>query len=132
MTFNIVIANPPYDRKDTQMKFASLAHDLCTQYSMIIMPAKWQCKGDKTKEKLYSTFRAKVVPHMSDICFFPETNDTFDISEASGISYYLAYKDKKYAIKNIENRCKFNKFYNDKVTRTFRGGKTLNNKGQCI
>lgn len=137
MTFNIVIANPPYDRKDTQMKFALMAHELATDYSSIIMPAKWQCKGDKTKEKLYSTFRKEVVPHMSKICFYQESTEVFDISEASGITYYIADADKNknkvYDIKTIENRCEANKYYNDIVTRPFRGGQdSLNNKGQQI
>lgn len=132
MTFNIVIANPPYDRKDTQMKFASLAHDLCTQYSMIIMPAKWQCKGDKTKEKLYSTFRAKVVPHMSDICFFPESSDIFSVMATDGITYYLAVKNKTYNIKHIKNKCVYSTFFNNEREREFTNKSSLNNLGQEI
>ena len=133
MKFDVVIANPPYDRTDIQMKFASMAHDMCTKYSTLIIPAKWQCKGDKTKEKLYSTFRKEVVPHMSKICFYQESTEVFDISEASGITYYIADKRNEFNIKTIENRCKPNKYYNDIISRTFKEGQdSLNNKGQSI
>lgn len=137
MNFDIVIANPPYDRTDIQMKFGLACFDICKKYNVMIIPAKWQCKGDKTKEKLYSTFRKEVVPHMSKICFYQESTEVFDISEASGITYYIADADKNknkvYDIKTIENRCEANKYYNDIVTRPFSGGQdSLNNKGQQI
>jgi len=133
MNFDIVIANPPYDRTDIQMKFGLACFDICKKYNVMIIPAKWQCKGDKTKEKLYSTFRKEVVPHMSKICFYPEPSDVFNVFEASGISYYIAEKNKVCDIKTIENRCGLNKYYNDIVTRPFRGGQdSLNNKGQSI
>ena len=115
MNFDIVIANPPYDRTDIQMKFGLACFDICTKYNVMIIPAKWQCKGDKTKEKLYSTFRKEVVPHMSKICFYPDNAEIFDIIEPSGVSYYIAdaNKDRVYNIKTIENRCAPNKYYND-------------------
>lgn len=133
MNFDIVIANPPYDRTDIQMKFGLACFDICKKYNVMIIPAKWQCKGDKTKEKLYSTFRKEVVPHMSKICFYPEPSDVFSIYEVSGISYYIADKNDIHAIKTIENRCSLNKFFNNTVSRPFRGGQdSLNNKGQSI
>lgn len=119
MKFDIVIANPPYDRTDIQMKFGLACFDICTKYNVMIIPAKWQCKGDKTKEKLYSTFRKEVVPHMSKICYFPDPNDIFDIGEAGGISYYIADKHIVYDIKTIENRCRLNTFFNDMREREF-------------
>ena len=133
MNFDIVIANPPYDRTDIQMKLGLACFDICTKYNVMIIPAKWQCKGDKTKEKLYSTFRKEVVPHMSKICFYPDNAEIFNMGEASGISYYIANKNDIHDIKTIENRCAPNKYYNDIVTRPFRGGQdSLNNKGQSI
>lgn len=122
MNFDIVIANPPYDRTDIQMKFGLACFDICKKYNVMIIPAKWQCKGDKTKEKLYSTFRKEVVPHMSKICYWVDCKDVFNIGETSGISYYIADKQKKFEYKTIENRCKANIIYNDIVTRPFRGG----------
>ncbi len=133
MNFDIVIANPPYGQTDIQMKFGLACFDICKKYNVMIIPAKWQCKGDKTKEKLYSTFRKEVVPHMSKICYWADCRDVFNIGEASGVSYYIANKSKVYETKTIENRCRTNKFYNDIVTRPFRGGQdSLNNKGQSI
>lgn len=117
MNFDIVIANPPYDRTDIQMKFGLACFDICTKYNVMIIPAKWQCKGDKTKEKLYSTFRKEVVPHMSKICFYPDNAEVFDIIEPSGVSYYIADKQKEFKLKTIENRCAPNKYYNDERER---------------
>lgn len=119
MNFDIVIANPPYDRTDIQMKFGLACFDICTKYNVMIIPAKWQCKGDKTKEKLYSTFRKEVVPHMSKICYFLQCAEVFDIHEPSGISYYIADKQQEFKFKTIENRCGLNKFYNDMREREF-------------
>ena len=119
MNFDIVIANPPYDRTDIQMKFGLACFDICTKYNVMIIPAKWQCKGDKTKEKWYSTFRKEVVPHMSKICFYPDCFDVFNAADASGISYYIADKQQEFKFKTIENRCVTNKFYNDMREREF-------------
>ena len=51
----------------------------------MITPAKWQAKGGDKNE----TFRKEIVPHMSDIIFYPNSGDVFSILEAAGISYYL-------------------------------------------
>lgn len=133
MKFDVVVANPPYDRTDIQMRFAKVAFDLCDSYSLIIMPAKWQCKGDKTREMLYSTFRKEVVPHMSYIKYFIDSTEIFDISESAGISYYIADKKEIYNEKIITNQCKYNKTYNNTIKREFKGIEhSLNNNGQKI
>lgn len=133
MTFNIVIANPPYNRTDIQMDFAIMAHKICTDVNCLLIPAKWQCKGDKTKDKIYETFRSLVVPHMKSICFFPNSVDVFEIGDPGGITFYIAVKNKEYTEKNIENRCNYNKYCNSKTTRTFIDNQnSLNNAGQTI
>lgn len=133
MRFDAVIANPPYDRTDIQMKFAMMAFGIANKLNCLIIPAKWQCKADKTKEKVYSTFRKEIVPHMKEICFFSNSVDVFNIGDPGGISYYIADKSNTYPVKTIENRCRPNKYYNDKVTRPFEGNlNSLNNKGQAI
>ncbi len=133
MKFNTIIANPPYDRTDIQMQFAIMANAMADKAHCILMPAKWQCKADKTKEKLYSTFRTLVCPHIKSICFFPNSVDVFEIGDPGGICFYIANPNKTYDVKTIENRCGANTYYNDKETRHFIGGKhSLNNKGQKI
>lgn len=132
MNFDIVIANPPYDRTDIQMKFGLACFDICTKYNVMIIPAKWQCKGDKTKEKLYSTFRKEVVPHMSKICFYPEATEAFDIMATDGVTYYIADKQREFNIKTIENRCKVKPEYNTTREREFTYKSSLNNIGQDI
>ena len=133
MHFDVVIGNPPYDRTDIQMKFATMAYLLADKCSSMIIPAKWQCKGDKTKEKLYSTFREMVVPHMSNIKYYIETTDVFWISESAGITYYITDKDKTYENKIISNECRLNENFNNTCERRFIAGKSsLNNLGQSI
>ena len=133
MTFDIVVGNPPYDRTDIQMRFALGAFDIAQKHSLMIIPAKWQCKGDRSKDKLYESFRDRVVPHMSEICFFPDSTDIFDICEASGVSYYMTDRKATYITKKIANKCVVNKNYNDEVERQFLGSSnSLNNKGQVI
>ena len=132
MNFDIVIANPPYDRTDIQMKFGLACFDICKKYNVMIIPAKWQCKGDKTKEKLYSTFRKEVVPHMSKICFYPEATEAFDIMATDGVTYYIADKQREFNIKTIENRCKVKPEYNTTREREFTYKSSLNNIGQDI
>lgn len=133
MNFDIVIGNPPYDRTDIQMKFAINAFEIANSYSLMIIPAKWQCKGDKTKDRLYSTFREQVVPHMSDICYYNQCADVFDIIEPSGIAHYITHKTKSFDVKTITNKCVLNKKFNDIAIRRFSGGiDSLNNKGQTI
>lgn len=133
MKFDIVVSNPPYDRTDIQIRFALMAHEISIEHSLIIMPAKWQYKGDRTNERIYSKFRETVVPHMRHIKWFLQTTDVFEIAEASGITYYVADKDAIHEYKEVANSCSLNKLYNDIVNRRFIAGvSSLNNKGQVI
>jgi hypothetical protein len=115
------------------MKFGILAYSIARQNSCLIIPAKWQCKGDKTKEMIYTTFRENVVPHMSDIVYYLDSIDVFVIAELSGITYYITDRNNIYNVKNITNICSLNKNYNDNERREFIQNKnSLHNKGQHI
>ena len=95
MKINAVIGNPPYNN-DMYIPFVEMGHQLATDCSLFITPAKWQAKGGKDNE----AFRQNIVPHMRKIVYYPCTKDVFDkVAEAGGISYYLVDKqthDDKY------------------------------------
>jgi len=132
MRIDVIIGNPPYNRTDVQMKFALLAYEI-SRYSSMIIPAKWQVKNDRTKEYLYNTFRDTVVSHIKEIVYWVDSADIFMIGELSGVSIYVAYKDKEFDTKLIDNRCMSNEYINGIVDRQFIGFKdSLNNNGQVI
>lgn len=133
MTFNVIVGNPPYDRTDIQMKFASMGYELASDYSLFIIPAKWQCKNDRTKESYYTSFRDNIVPHIKHMKYFIDSADIFDIAELSGITYYITDKHTVYDIKTIENDIEYNTHYNNTVERQYiAGASSLNNMGQQI
>ena len=84
MKINAVIGNPPYNN-DMYIPFVEMGHQLATDCSLFITPAKWQAKGGKLNEQ----FRQNIVPYMSKIVYYPESSDVFDIAVQGGISYYL-------------------------------------------
>lgn len=95
MKFDIVVGNPPYNN-DIYLDFVTLGDSLSSKYTLMITPAKWQAKGGQKNE----AFRQNIVPRMSDIVYYPNSQDVFDISERGGISCYLIDKH-KHSIKNI-------------------------------
>ena len=97
---NLIIGNPPYD-KDIYLDFVTQAHNLSTDSTVMITPAKWQAKAGKKNEE----FRDEVVPYMRDIVYYPDTKEVFDILPVGGISYYLLTKTPTadVNITNIEN-----------------------------
>ena len=109
--FDVVIGNPPYNN-DIYLDFVTLADQLASQATCMITPAKWQAKtdgkpkGSKTDDK-NETFRKNIVPRMSDIIFYTDTHEIFDIAEWGGISYFLIDKD-THLIKNIKAICSKN------------------------
>ena len=111
MKFDVVIGNPPYNN-DMYLDFVTLAHQLSSKYTCMITPAKWQAKtdgkpaGSKTPDK-NEQFRKNIVPYMSDIIFYTDTHEIFDIAEWGGISYFLIDKD-THLIKNIKAICSKN------------------------
>lgn len=126
MKFDVIIGNPPYNN-DMYIDFLLKLKNLYNSYMCMITPAKWQAKGGKKNEQ----FRQEIVPYMSDIIFYPDCSDVFNIGEVSGISYYLLYKhniDKAY----IKNICKLQNIYNDEEIRCITNRETLFNKGNKI
>ena len=49
MKINAVIGNPPYNN-DMYIPFVEMGHQLATDCSLFITPAKWQAKGGKVNE----------------------------------------------------------------------------------
>ena len=128
MRFDVVIGNPPYNN-DLYLDFVTCGHQIANKYGLWITPAKWQAKGGYKNEQ----FRQNIVPYIKNVVYYPQCKDVFNIFETSGITYYIIDKHNEFNIKTIENRCDTNKYYNDTVSRTFKGGQdSLNNKGQSI
>lgn len=87
MEFDLVIGNPPYNN-DLYLDFVTVAQHLSSKYTVMITPAKWQAKGGKKNED----FRKNVVPYMSKIVYYPDTNEIFDIALSGGVTYFWADK----------------------------------------
>lgn len=87
--FDVVIGNPPYNN-DIYLDFVTLGDQLASKATCMITPAKWQAKGGEKNE----AFRKNIVPRMSDIVFYPDSRDVFDIDMSGGINYYLIEKSK--------------------------------------
>lgn len=115
MKFDVVIGNPPYNN-DMYLDFVTLAHQLSSKYTCMITPAKWQAKtdgkpaGSKTPDK-NEQFRKNIVPYMSDIIFFRDTKDVFDIGESGGISIVLL-DSQVHSTKDVGLSCKKNSVFN--------------------
>lgn len=107
MQFDIILGNPPYNN-DLYLDFVTLSHNLSYKYTIMITPAKWQAKGGNNNE----IFRKTIVPYMSHIVFYPESQEIFDIRSLDGISYYLIGKDKK-SFRYIINKCRKVKYFNN-------------------
>ena len=119
MKFDVVIGNPPYNN-DIYLDFVEIGHNLASQYTVMVTPAKWQAKGGKKNED----FRKNIVPYMSKIVYYPVATDIFDIKEWDGITYYLV--DKQLCVnKEIENKCIWQKLFNSTHYRPI--GNHLNN-----
>ena len=126
MKFDVVIGNPPYNN-DVYLDFVTLAHQLSSQYTCMITPAKWQAKGGEKNEK----FRRDIVPYMSHIVYYPNTPDVFYIGEAAGISYYLIDKV-GHSDLELRNKCKINNNLNRKFSGRKSEIKTLELCGKTI
>lgn len=88
MKFDVVIGNPPYNN-DMYLDFVTLGDQLATKYTCMITPAKWQAKGGEKNE----AFRKNIVPRMSDIVFYPNEKDVFDIHILGGLTYFIIDKE---------------------------------------
>ena len=112
MKFDVVVGNPPYNN-DIYLKFVEFGHRLSTQYTLMITPAKWQAKGGKKNED----FRTSIVPYISEIAYYPNEKDIFNISLSGGLSYFLIDKVNE----NIQNR----------FIKIVRGGASSLQNGDC-
>lgn len=104
--FDVVIGNPPYNN-DIYLDFVTLGDQLASKATCMITPAKWQAKGGEKNE----AFRKNIVPRMSDIVYYPDAFEIFDVREQEGITYYLIDKN-RHTDKNIEVKCKACKAFN--------------------
>ena len=105
MRFNIVIGNPPYSR-GIDLDFITLGFSLCDNYCIMITPAKWQTTSDTHRvagKTTYKQFRQNLVPHISEVTFYPDCKDVFDIYQCDGISYYLIDKRNTYSKCKVTN-----------------------------
>lgn len=128
MKFDIVIGNPPYN-KGADIDFVNLGYELSSKYCVMITPAKWQTAeaNQRIASKMtYGEFREKLVPHMSYVCFYPNSQDVFNVYQIDGISYYMLDKDIHYGIP-IKNVCSANAILNQTVVRDIRNAESLLN-----
>lgn len=131
MRFNVVVGNPPYN-KGMDLDFVGLGYRLSNNYTVMITPAKWQTAEAHqcvaSKNMTYGKFRQEIVPHMSSIVFYPDSQDVFSIRQIDGICYFLL--DKKYHnTTKVKNICKLQKHWNSEETRSILGRKPLLNCG---
>lgn len=135
MKFSIVLGNPPYN-KGIDMDFVFKAFELSDNYMVMITPAK--CFTSEAKQQIASTmsygdFREKIVPHISDLVFYPCCKDVFDILQVDGIVYYIVNKNTKFDKCNIKNICKhLPQFNSDNVSRNITNRQSLLNIGNEI
>lgn len=86
--FDVVIGNPPYNN-DIYLDFVTLGDQLASKATCMITPAKWQAKGGEKNEE----FRKNIVPRMSEIVFYPNEKDVFDIHILGGLTYFIIDKE---------------------------------------
>ena len=100
----------------------------------MITPAKWQTAADKriASKMSYGQFRKEIVPHMSYVCFYPDSYDIFAISQADGIAYYMIDKQNVIDKCHVLNKCFIQKYMNSETYRDIKHGETLWNIGKEI
>lgn len=133
--FDVVIGNPPYN-KGMDLDFVYKGFQLCTQYTVMITPAKWQTAADNysgcaSKTIDYKGFRKKLVPHMSKVVFYPDCGDVFKISQVDGIVYYLMDKN-IHETSIVENKCVKQRHFNSITNRSINERQSLLNIGDEI
>lgn len=135
MHFDLVIGNPPYN-KGMDIDFIDLGYELSKQYTVMIVPAKWQTAdaNQRISSKMsYGQFREKLVPHMEYVCFYPDCLDIFGIQEQSGVSWFILDKNNTYENScTVENKCNLQKYANGIEKRDITHRQTLWNIGNKI
>ena len=100
---NNIIMNPPYNPSDLYIDFVTLAKNIATESTVAITPAKFQAKGGEKNE----AFRKDIVPYMSEIVYYKDSTNIFDIALSGGIAIYTVtnevHNDKTVNSKLIEN-----------------------------
>lgn len=132
--FDVVVGNPPYNRGG-DIDFVNLGYELCNKYTVMITPAKWQTAEANQRidsQMSYGDFRKKIVPHMKEVVYYPDCYDLFDIKEASGICYYILYKDKSFDKCLVVNKQELQKSIESFEIRTILNRKTLWNVGNSV
>lgn len=102
--FDVVVGNPPYNRGG-DIDFVNLGYELCNKYTVMITPAKWQTAEANQRidsQMSYGDFRKKIVPHMKEVVYYPQTTDIFNIETREGVTYYLIDKE-LHPIKTVKN-----------------------------
>ena len=132
--FDVVVGNPPYNRGG-DIDFVNLGYELCNKYTVMITPAKWQTAEANQRidsQMSYGDFRKKIVPHMKEVVYYPQSMNVFDIYQIDGISYYLIDKLNTYETCRVHNICKEQILFNQTVERQIRSCETLYNCGYKI
>ena len=131
MKFNVIVGNPPYNN-DIYLDFVTKSKALGADQICMITPAKWQAKGGDKNEQ----FRKDIVPYMSDIVFYPDAFELFNIREQEGITYFKIDKE-LHSVKTTEVICKqVEKFrtkteHRDNIHITLFGTKIANIINKC-
>lgn len=84
MRFDTIIGNPPYNN-DIYLDFLCLGYNTATYYTCMITPSKWRIKQDSKSIE----FRNTIVPYISDVVYYPNTYEVFDIMLHGGVAYTL-------------------------------------------
>lgn len=132
--FDVVVGNPPYNRGG-DIDFVNLGYELCNKYTVMITPAKWQTAEANQRidsQMSYGDFRKKIVPHMKEVVYYPDCYDLFDIKEASGICYYILYKDKSFDKCLVVNKQELQKSIESFEVRAILNRETLWNVGNSV
>lgn len=101
----------------------------------MITPAKWQTAEANQRidsQMSYGDFRKKIVPHMKEVVYYPDCYDLFDIKEASGICYYIIYKDKSFDKCLVVNKQELQKSIESFEIRAILNRETLWNVGNSV
>ncbi len=133
MKFDVVIGNPPYNR-GMDLDFVDLGYKLSNKYTCMITPAKWQTAeaDQKIASKMsYGEFRKQIVPHMSHVCFYPDSRDVFDIKQLDGITWFILNKSENSSMV-VENKCARQELFNGIESRSIHNRESLINVGSEI
>ena len=135
MKFDVVIGNPPYN-KGMDLDFVDLGYKISNKYTVMITPAKWQTTADDysgcaSKNINYKQFREMYVPHMSYVCFYPQSMEVFDIYQIDGITWFIIDKNTHDSCEVI-NKCRVQEYYNSSIMRPLLGRESLLNIGSEI